>query len=129
MRFRNVEFYGFGGGLDVSEAHFAPFALSALLCVESLDVDTPNVQRTIYRGGVHLQKVQQKRVNHVEKCRCSRMGRHYGNMEDGGCQTSKIGQVATVAGVKPAAGKGQGAYAIITSTDRTRAGVRGAWRA
>ena len=57
------------------------------------------------------------------------MGRHDGNMEDGGCQTSKINQVATGAGAKPADGKGPGACATITSTDRTRAGVRGAWRA
>lgn len=58
MRFGNVEFYGFGGGLDVSETNFVPFALPALLCAESLDVDSPNVQRAIYRGRVHLQKVQ-----------------------------------------------------------------------
>ena len=57
------------------------------------------------------------------------MGRHDGNMEDGGCQASKIDQVAMAAGAKPAAGKGQGACATITSTGRTRAGVRGAWRA
>ena len=35
------------------------------------------------------------------------MGGHYGNMEDGGCQTSKINQVATAAGAKPADGKGR----------------------
>ena len=57
------------------------------------------------------------------------MGGHNGDLENGGCQTSKIDQVATAAGAKPADGKGQGACAIITSTGRTRAGVRGAWRA
>ena len=76
-----------------------------------------------------MQAMQQDAVNHVEKCRCSGMGGHDGDVEDGGCQTSKIDQAATAAGAKPAAGKGLGACAIITSTDRILAGVRGAWRA
>ena len=58
MRFRNVEFYGFGGGLDVSETHFAKTTLPALLCAEPLVVDSSDVQRAIYRGGVHLQEMQ-----------------------------------------------------------------------
>ena len=86
MRFRNVEFYGFGGGLDVSETHFAPFALPALLCAEPLDVDSSDVWNAVYSGGVHLQKVQQDAANHAKKCGRRRMGRHDGNMEDGGCQ-------------------------------------------
>lgn len=57
------------------------------------------------------------------------MGGHDGNVEAGGCQTSKINQSAMVVGAKPAAGKGPEACATITSTDRILAGVRGAWRA
>lgn len=44
--------------MHVSQTHFAPFALPALLCAEPLDVDSSDVQRTIYRGGVHLQEMQ-----------------------------------------------------------------------
>ena len=69
--------------MHVSETHFAPFALPALLCAESLVMDTPNVQRTIYCGRVHLQAMQQDAVNHAKKCRCSGMGRHDGDVEDG----------------------------------------------
>ena len=103
--------------------------MPALLCAEPLDVDSPNVWNTVYSGRVHLQAMQQGAVNHAKKCGCGGMGGHDGNMEDGGCQTSKIDQVATAAGAKLAAGKRLGACATITSMDRTRAGVRGAWRA
>ena len=57
------------------------------------------------------------------------MGGHNGDVEDGGCQTSKIDQVATAAGANLVGGKGQGACATITSTGRILADVRGAWRA
>lgn len=83
MRFRNVEFYGFGGGLDVSETHFAQFALPALLCAEPLDVDSPDVWNAVYSGGVHLQEMQQDAVNHAKKCGCSSVGGHNGDVEDG----------------------------------------------
>ena len=103
--------------------------MPALLCAEPLDVDSPDVWSAVYSGGVHLQAMQQGAVNHAKKCRCSGMGGHDGDMEDGGCQASKIDQVATAAGAKPAAGKGQAACATITSTGRILADVRGVWRA
>ena len=57
--------------------------MPALFRAKSVVMDTPNVQRAIYCGGVHLQEMQQDAVNHAKKCGCSRMGGHYGNMEDG----------------------------------------------
>lgn len=115
--------------MHVSETHFAPFALPALLRAESLVVGPSDARNAVYCGGVHLQEMQQSTVDYTEKCRCSRVGGHNGDVEDGGCQTSKINQVATAAGAKPAAGKGQGACATITSTGRILADVRGVWRA
>lgn len=56
------------------------------------------------------------------------MGRHDGDVEDGGCQTPKIDQVATGAGAKPAAGKGQGACATTMRMDRIQAAARSAWK-
>lgn len=81
--------------------------MPALLCAEPLVVDSSDVRHAVYSGGVHLQAMQQDAVNYAKKCRCSGMGGHDGNMEDGGCQTSKINQVATAAGAKPADGKGR----------------------
>lgn len=81
--------------------------MPALFRAKSVVVGSSDVRRAIYRGGVHLQAMQQDAVNHAKKCGCSGMGGHDGNMEDGGCQTSKINQVATAAGAKPADGKGR----------------------
>lgn len=91
MRFGNVEFYGFGGGLDVSETHFAPFALPALLCAESLVVDSSDVWNAVHCRRVHLQEVQQKRVNYAKKCGRSCLGGHYGDVEDGGVAVNVLG--------------------------------------
>ena len=57
------------------------------------------------------------------------MGGHDGNMEDGGCQTSKINQVATAAGAKPAAGVQRAATATTTRMGRILADARSAQRA